>query len=206
MSIWGRVFAAFYDRALRESEAHGLRELRAGLLAQARGRVLELGAGTGLNLAHYPAGLTELVLTEPEEAMARRLQQRVAAAGTPARVVRAGAEALPFPGGAFDTVVSTLVLCTVDDLDAALAEARRVLSPGGRLLFLEHVRHPEAARARRQVRFTPIQRRIACGCHLDRATPVAIARAGFTLAEERSSHFPKAPSLLQPLAIGRATA
>lgn len=206
MSVWGRVFAGVYDRALRGSEEHGLRELRAGLLAQASGRVLELGAGTGLNLPHYPAGLTELVLTEPEAAMAQRLERRVGRAGVRARVVRTGAEALPFADGSFDTVVSTLVLCTVGDLDGSLAEVRRVLIPGGRLLFLEHVRHPDAARARRQARFTPIQRRVACGCHLDRATPAAIVRAGFTLEEERSSHFPKAPSLMQPLAIGRATA
>lgn len=205
MPLWNRVFAALYEPMMRSAERNGLGELRAGLLASAQGRTLELGAGTGLNLGHYGPEVTELVLTEPEAPMASRLEERVRAAGGRARVVRAGAEALPFEDGGFDTVVATLVLCTVPDLERSLAEARRVLAPGGQLLFLEHVRHPEPARARRQERFTPIQRRLACGCHLDRATPAAIRAAGFTMAEERQEHFPKAAKVLQPLAVGRAT-
>ncbi len=204
MKIWGRIFATLYEPILRSSERNGLADLRAGLLAQASGRTLELGAGTGLNLPHYPAAVTELVLTEPEAAMAQRLEERVRSAGAGAKVVRAGAEALPFADGSFDTVVATLVFCTVPDLERSLAEVRRVLAPGGQLVFLEHVRHPDPARARRQERFTPIQRRVACGCHLDRATPAAITAAGLTLTEERSEHFPKAAALLQPLAVGRA--
>ena len=206
MSLWGRAFAALYEPMLRSSERNGLADLRAGLLAQARGRTLELGAGTGLNLPHYPEAVTELVLTEPDPSMAARLERRVAAHGGAAvRVVRAGAEALPAADASVDTVVATLVLCTVDDLDVTLAEVHRVLAPGGALLFLEHVRHPDAARARRQERLTPIQRRVARGCHLDRATPDAIGRAGLVIAEERLERFPKANEVLQPLAIGRAT-
>lgn len=110
----------------------------------------------------------------------------------------------PFADASFDTAVATLVFCTVEDLERSLGEVRRVLAPGGELLFLEHVRHPEAARARRQERLTPIQRRVACGCHLDRATPAAIRQAGFVLHDERHEHFPKAPAI-QPLSIGRAT-
>ncbi len=215
MSLWGQIFATLYEPALRASERGGLAELRAGLLAQASGRTLEIGAGTGLNLDHYPAAVTELVLTEPEAAMAVRLEER--ARGRSAQVVRAGAEELPFADGSFDTVVVTLVLCTVADLERSLAEIRRVLAPGtptgasgaprgtsGRLLFLEHVRHPDAGRARRQERFTPIQRRVACGCHLDRDTPAAIAAAGLTMIEHRTERFPKAAKILQPLAIGSA--
>lgn len=205
VGLVNRIFAALYDPALRRSERHGLAALRRGLLAQASGRTLELGAGTGLNLAHYPAVVTRLVVTEPEAPMAARLRERVRTSGSTAEVVEAGAERLPFADGSFDTVVATLVLCTVPDLAASLAEARRVLVPGGHLLFLEHVRHADATRARRQERFTPLQRRIACGCHLDRATPEAIAAAGFINHEVRYEHFPKAAKVLQPLAVGSAT-
>lgn len=205
MSAWNRVFAALYDRALRGSEEHGLAALRGGLLAGARGRTLELGAGTGLNLEHIPPAVTELVLTEPDPAMAQRLRRRVADSGRDAAVVAAGAEALPFGDASFDTVVSTLVLCTVADLAGAVTEARRVLAPGGRLLLLEHVRHPDAARARWQRRLTPLQRRVACGCHLDRATPEAIRAAGFAEVVIRQERFPQAPAVMQPLAIGSAT-
>ncbi len=203
-SQWGRIFATLYEPVLKASEHAGLAELRHGLLAQARGRTLELGAGTGLNLAHYQAAVTELVLTEPEAPMAVRLEERVRMRGASAQVVRAGAEALPFADASFDTVVSTLVLCTVPELDRSLAEVRRVLAPGGQLLFLEHVRHPDATRARKQARFTPVQKRVACGCHLDRATPAAISASGLSITAERSEHFPKAGKLLQPLAVGRA--
>lgn len=205
MTLWGRIFATLYEPALRVSERNGLSDLRAGLLAGARGRTLELGAGTGLNLGHYPAAVSELVLTEPEPPMAAKLEAGVRARGLPARVVRSGAEELPFADASFDTVVATLVFCTVTDLGRSLDEVGRVLAPGGQLLYLEHVRHPDPARARRQERLTPIQRRVACGCHLDRATPAAIAQAGFELRDERHEHFPKAPGVLQPLAIGRAT-
>jgi ubiquinone/menaquinone biosynthesis C-methylase UbiE len=205
MSVWGRVFAALYDRFLAASERNGLGDLRTELLAGLHGRVLEIGAGTGVNLQHYPrTGIDALVLTEPEAPMARRLEDRVAGSGRDAQVIRASADDLPFGDGSFDAVVCTLVLCTVPSVERTLAELRRVLVPGGRLLFLEHVRHDDPARARRQDRWTPMQRRIACGCHLNRDTPALIARAGFTVDEVRRQHFPKGPSTVQPLAIGVA--
>src|SRR5215470_7784716 len=116
--------ALIYDASLAIGERRGMAARRGELLASARGRVLELGAGTGLNLRHYPDGV-ELVVSEPDPAMRARLKRR---AGTAVRVVDAGAESLPFPDDSFDTVVSTLVLCTVADPDAALAEVRRVLA------------------------------------------------------------------------------
>jgi ubiquinone/menaquinone biosynthesis C-methylase UbiE len=205
MSLWGRVFAAMYDKFLDASERNGLGDLRTELLGDLRGRVLEVGAGTGVNLQHYPReGIEALVLTEPEAPMARRLEDRAAGSGRDVEVVRASADALPFGDHSFDAVVCTLVLCTVPSVERTLAEVRRVLVPGGRLLFIEHVRHDDPKRARKQDRWTPVQRRVACGCHLNRDTPALIEQAGFTLDELRRQHFPKAPSNVQPLALGVA--
>ena len=204
MSIYGRLFARFYDRAMAGSEEAGLAAHRSALLATASGRVLEIGAGTGHNLGHYPAALRELVLTEPEEPMLRRLAPRAAASTPPARTVPAAAEALPFADASFDTVVSTLTLCTVRDLPAALAEIRRVLVPGGHLLFLEHVRADDAREARLQDRITPLWRRIGHGCHPNRATVAAIADAGFTLERVEHDRFPQAPKVVAPLVAGAA--
>ncbi|MCW2997098.1 MAG: Methyltransferase type 11 [Solirubrobacterales bacterium] len=205
MAIMDRVFAALYDTIFAAAEKAGLTDLRRGLLSQATGRVLELGAGTGANAALYPAGLDRLVLTEPEELMAKRLRAKVADLGrTDLEVVAAGAQALPFPDDSFDTVVSTLVLCTVPDVPGALAEVRRVLAPGGRLLFLEHVRNADPKRARSQDRFNPIQQRIAGGCHCNRPTPDLLEAAGFTVQGLRNEPFRRAYPVVQPLAIGTA--
>lgn len=200
MSIKGRIFAALYDRMLAGTEEAGLRERRRALLARARGRVLEIGAGTGLNLDHYGPEVSELVLTEPEEAMARRLRAR----STRGQVVEAPADRLPFPDDSFDSVVSTLVLCTVPDQPGALAEIRRVLKPGGRLLFLEHVRSHDAGLAKWQDRILPIWRVVGHGCHPNRDTAAALARAGFD-AELESWRMPKALPIVRPVIEGVAT-
>src|SRR3954471_12442511 len=123
MSLWGRLFAAGYDTVMKGPEKTTFRRHREALLGPVSGRVLEAGGGTGANLPFYGAGVEELVITEPEAPMARRLERKLGDHQLPVRVVHAPAEALPFDDASFDYVVSTLVLCTVDDPQRALAEA-----------------------------------------------------------------------------------
>src|SRR4051794_34078834 len=134
---WSRLSAAIYDPSLALGELAGARGLRCRALASARGRVVELGAGTGLNLRHYPEGLDALVLVEPDPAMRRRLARRVRRRRKDAQILDAGAERLPLADRSIDTVVATFVLCTVDDPQQALNEIHRVLRPEGELLFVE---------------------------------------------------------------------
>src|ERR1700710_2822527 len=176
-ATWGRAFARFYDRALKATEENGLGTMRKELLAGARGRVIEVGAGTGVNVDLYPDEIEDLTLVEPDPHMAARLRARLEAgegahggatggeaaseapaavpnglAQVPKHLVEAPAEALPFDDGTFDTAVATLVLCTIPYPVAAIGELARVLKPGGRLLFIEHVRSDDPDRARWQDR------------------------------------------------------
>jgi ubiquinone/menaquinone biosynthesis C-methylase UbiE len=203
-ATWGRMFAAVYDRMGAASEEAGLRDFRAGLIADARGRTLELGAGTGLNLEHYPEAVTELVLTEPFGPMAQRLRERAASSEREVQVVEAAAGALPFADDSFDTVVATLVLCTVEDVPTVLAEIDRVLVPGGRFLFCEHVRSDDPAVARKQDRWEGPWRFVGHGCHPNRDTVGAIDGSALELGEVRDERLPKAPQIVRPLAIGEA--
>jgi ubiquinone/menaquinone biosynthesis C-methylase UbiE len=205
MSLWGRLFAAGYDTLMASTERAGLAARRAELLSEARGRVLELGGGTGVNLAHYPVDLARLVVTEPEAPMARRLRERAAATRPDAEIVAAGAERLPFPDDSFDTVVCTLVLCTVGDPGAALAEVRRVLADSGRLLFIEHVRSEDAALARWQDRLHPLWLRFGHGCNCNRPTLETIERAGLRADSVQRSRLPKSPPIVRPLIVGTAS-
>lgn len=204
MSLWGRVFAAGYDRAMAAPEKAVLRGHREALLAATSGAVLEIGGGTGANLPFYGQGVAELALTEPEEPMARRLERKLAGSTLPARVVRARAEELPFEDGRFDFVVSTLVLCTVDDPARALAEIDRVLKPDGCLVFLEHVRSRDPRLARWQDRLHGVQVRLGHGCHCNRSTLESIERAGFLIADLKRDRLRKAPPIVWPLIAGTA--
>ncbi|MEX0993264.1 MAG: class I SAM-dependent methyltransferase [Solirubrobacterales bacterium] len=204
MSLYGRFFARIYDRVTAASERAGLAQRRRALLMRAEGRVLEIGAGSGANVDKYPNTVTELVLTEPEEPMAARLDRRCAVVGRPARIVRSPAEALPFEDDSFDAVVCTLVLCTVKDPEQALAEIGRVLKSDGELLFLEHVRSSDPRAARWQDRLNPLQRRIGHGCNCNRRTAELIAENGFEIAHLEHGEIPKAPKYLRPLVTGNA--
>jgi ubiquinone/menaquinone biosynthesis C-methylase UbiE len=209
VSLYGRLFAALYERFLSGAEEAGLSERRRELLGNANGRVLEIGAGTGLNLPHYPGSVEELVLTEPEEPMARRLERKLAELGQVGRragVIRVPAEALPFEDDSFDTAVSTLVLCTVEDPAQALSEIARVLKPGGQLLFLEHVRSEEPRLARWQDNLQPLWKRFGHGCVCNRRTPQLLEASRLRVEEIDHGDFPKAPPLVRPLIVGRAVA
>ena len=152
-------------------------------MANATGRVVEVGAGTGLNLPYYPPMVTEVLAVEPDPHMFRRLVAATSRASAPIRVGRAPAEALPLGDASTDTVVMSLVLCSVPDVPRALIEARRVLKPGGRLLFFEHVRSEEPGFARWQDRLERPWGVFGAGCHPNRDTLAAIRAAGFEVRQ-----------------------
>jgi SAM-dependent methyltransferase len=205
-ALWERLGAALYDPFLGRGERLGMDQRRAGLLSQAHGRVLEIGAGTGLNLAHYPAAIEELVLTDPVAPMAERLRDRVRESddAVETTVVEASAEDLPFPSASFDTVVSTMVLCTVVDVEGALSEVARVLRRGGRLLFIEHVHADGTRLGRWQRRLAGLWRAWAQGCRCDRDLVSAIA-IQFDLHGTRTAQWDGMPAVVRPLVMGSAT-
>jgi ubiquinone/menaquinone biosynthesis C-methylase UbiE len=198
------VFAVMYDRMIRRGEKLGMAARRRELVAKASGRTLEIGAGTGANLPHYPDTVEELILAEPFEPMRRQLERRLAESGRPATTLDATAEAIPMEGESVDTVVSTLVLCTVDFPDQALGEIARVLRPGGQLLFIEHVRSHSPRTARWQDRLETPWRHFAAGCRCNRDTLASIAGAGFS-AEHEEARWKGSPPIVAPIVIGRAT-
>ena len=200
-------FARIYDRATASMERAGLSEMRRSLLSSARGRVLEIGAGTGSNLEHYTDAVSELTLAEPDPHMAARLREHLQSqpvAAERVRVVEAPAEDLPFDDESFDTVVSTLVLCTVADPRRTLAEARRVLVEGGELLFIEHVRSQSSRHAWWQDRLERPWGFFAGGCHPNRVTDQTLADGGFWIERIDRGKLPKAPRLIRPMIFGVA--
>ena len=201
---WARVFAALYDPFLWIGERAGMRRHRRDLLTQARGRTLEIGSGTGLNLLNYPDDLNSLVLAEPDPSMRRRLGNAVRRSGRRARVIDASAQRLPFGDATIDTVVSTLVLCTVDAPDVALREIGRVLRADGQLLFIEHVRSDSPLLARWQDRLARPWRLFAEGCRCNRATLELMDACGFRL-DAHPAKWRAMPPIVRPLVVGRAT-
>ena len=209
MGLLDRAFASVYDRVLAASEVRGLADQRAELLADLDGTVVEIGAGTGLNLTHYPATVDRLVLCEPAPEMRAHLEERrrdLAPAPAEVEVSEAGAELLPFPDGSVDHVVSTLVLCTVTDLDRTITELARVVRPGGTVRLLEHVVAPEERtglrRAQRVVE--PAWKVLARGCHLTREPRARLADAGFDVSAVGDDRMPGSVGLLERTVRGVA--
>jgi ubiquinone/menaquinone biosynthesis C-methylase UbiE len=201
---WDVVAAHAYDAFLALGEHRGMTDRRAALLAGASGTVLEVGAGTGTNLTAYPP-VDRLLLSEPAATMRGHLTRRVERSPRRAVVLDAIAEGLPLPTGSVDTVVSTLVLCTVPDVDVALAEMVRVLRPGGRLLFIEHVLAPDGSALRRwQHRLAPAWAAFAMGCRCDRDLLGAISRH-LAVDRIRTDTWRGMPPIVRPLIVGQAT-
>lgn len=196
--------ARLYEPFLWFGEKTGLARWRRRVVADAAGSVLELGAGTGLNLKHYSPGLDRLVLVEPDRHKAKLLAGKTPPEGVTAEIVRAPGEVLPFDDDSFDTVLVTLVLCTVGDPEATVGEIRRILKPGGRLLFMEHVRSDGPRLGPLQDRLEKTWMRVADGCHCNRRTVPLLEAGGFEV-EIRASvdQFPM-PPVARPIVSGVA--
>jgi SAM-dependent methyltransferase len=197
------LFARVYARVGHLMDAE-IADHRRRLLAGLRGRVLEVGAGNGLNFPHYPAAVTEVLAVEPEPYLRRLAQAAVSQAPVPIRVLAGTAEALPAPDASFDAVVASLVLCTVVDPDQALGEVRRVLPPGGRLRFYEHVRASDPRLARWQDRLEGPWGWLVGGCHPNRNTVAAITAAGLQVVRLDRFDLKAMPPLARPHVLGVA--
>src|SRR3954463_8603228 len=203
-AAWLRTMAVLYDPFLWLSEIAGMRRRRRTLVADAHGFVVEIGAGTGLNTAHYSDAVDELVLTEPEPGMRLKLARRLERRGRTARISDASAQRLPFADASVDTVVATLVLCTVEDPESALREIARILRPDGQLLFIEHVRASSRFLAKCQDYLFEPWRRFACGCCCNRPTVDLMRACGFEVAADEFV-WRGMPTIVHPLVVGRAS-
>lgn len=205
MAIHHPVFARVYPWLGRVMDGRGMAERRHGLVAGLTGTVVEIGAGNGLNFAHYPPGVTRVLAVEPERHLR---EQAVAAAGTapvPVDLVDAVAERLPVDDGGADAVVASLVLCSVRDQQVVLREVQRALKPGGELRFLEHVRSQSPTVARIQhLMDSTVWPRLAGGCHAGRDTAAAIERAGFRVDRLDRFLFPAGDTPLSSYISGTA--
>lgn len=205
MSRIGTLYERFVFSPILSMADRALAGARSGLLEQARGRVLEIGIGSGLSLDYYGEDVQELVGLEPStellEQCRHRLEKR--SGSVPTDLVAGGAERMPWPDNSFDTVVAFLVFCTIPDPQTAAREMYRVLKPGGKLIFFEHVKAPETSLARWQQRLNPYWRPMACGCNLDRDTRSVFEQAGFDMTGTRVHHHPDIPlPLVRPVIEG----
>ena len=180
------------------------RQPRRRTLARARGRILEIGFGTGMNLQYYPPSVRRIEAIDPDVDLDRFSGPRIAASRIEVDFHHLDAEHLPFESESFDTVTCTLTLCSIPDVEHALGEVRRVLKPGGRFLFLEHGLSPDPKTARWQHRLTPLQRRIGGGCHLDRPTAQLVGATGMALQDVRNYYLKRLPRFVGYMTEGAA--
>jgi ubiquinone/menaquinone biosynthesis C-methylase UbiE len=205
LKVWfdqGAVLLGWYSRVLVPRivdlvmSNRILRSQRQALLAKASGEVLEIGFGTGLNLPHYPAAVQRLTVVDPNPGMARRAARRLETASRPILQHLGTCESLPLPDAGFDTVVSTWTLCSIGPIDRALREVLRVLRPGGLFLFVEHGLSPDPSVARWQRRLTPVHKRLADGCHLDRDIRALVAASGLQIQALDQFYLEQTPKIL----------
>jgi ubiquinone/menaquinone biosynthesis C-methylase UbiE len=199
------LFARGFDQLIRLVEREAGTH-RAAMLAGASGRVVEIGAGNGMNFSHYPPAVDDVVALEPEPYLRARAEEAARSSPVPVTVTDALAEELPLDDGSFDTAVASLVLCSVPDPSRALAELRRVLRPGGELRFYEHVRSDAPRKARLQTFLdgSGVWPRLAGGCHCARDTISVIKAAGFDVARTRPVTLGPSWSVMSPHLIGAA--
>jgi len=200
-------FARMYEQIGAESERRGTAEYRDRALAGLTGRVIETGAGNGLNFDHYPDTVAEVVAVEPDDTLRAMAEAAAERANVRVRVVAGHATALPGDDASFDAAVASLVLCSVSDVGGTLAEILRVLKPGGELRFFEHVRSNQMLYGVLQDAITPLWSRVGGGCHPNRNTAAAIEAAGFGI--EQIDRFSYAPLRFFPKhshVLGRARA
>jgi SAM-dependent methyltransferase len=196
MAVWhDHVLPRIVDKACARSEFAGQRQLA---LSGLRGDVVEIGFGSGHNLAHYPPGVDRVLAVEPSMVARRLAERRVAESGITVDYVGLDGQALALADDCADAAVSTFTLCTIPDVTRALRELARVLRPGGQLHFLEHGLSPDPKVAAWQHRLTPLQKRLAGGCHFDRPIAELVCSAGFRVVELENSYLPgpKTPSYL----------
>jgi ubiquinone/menaquinone biosynthesis C-methylase UbiE len=195
-------FPRIYDWAMK----HGhIEKHRDELLAHAHGSVLEIGIGTGLNLDHYPSSIREISAIDPNPGMENELRKKTRHHRIHVDFHRTGAEQLPFPDQSFETVVSTLTLCSIPDLSQALGEIKRVLKPGGEFLFFDHGLSPDPSTAKWQKGFNPVQKVIGSGCQLTRNIESELKEAGFQITRLRNFYLEQAPRIMGYIYEGSAT-
>lgn len=202
MGLYSRwIFPRLCDWVMRQE---GLSELRRALLSGVDGKVLEIGFGSGLNLPHYPERVRKITAVDPNPGMRAVARKRISASPIEIDHRIAGAARMPFADATFDSAVSSWTLCSIPDVDQALREIHRVLKPGGTFFFLEHGRSDEPAVQKWQDRLTPLNRKLADGCHLNREIASLIEKAGFNLARLDRFYMEKAPKILGSIYQGAA--
>ena len=207
MSIRSYFMARFYDLFMKEMEETSLSVWRSDLLSEICGDVLEVGCGTGVNLSYYPKSISSLVLTEPDPHMLMLLRRNINERHDgKIKAEDFAADALDFPDNSFDSVVSTLVLCSVKSPENTLKEIKRVLKPDGKLYFIEHVLAAEQSRLIKwQKFFQPIWRYMCGNCHLTRDTEKHISHAGFSFDKIEKLNSAGGPSIVSPTIMGIAS-